>query len=136
LVTSTAELTVSPGAEFQVVPGLDTTVDVPANSFVYLSLNGGMRMPTGGVDDALNAYVSIFVDGTSLSASTSREVRAAFSGSGVPVYYSMATLVTLSAGTHTVTVKARGLAGSQDAIIGGDSGTVTHAALSMLVLKQ
>lgn len=136
LVNSTAELTVAPGAEFQTVPGLDTTIDVPADSFVYFSLNGGMRLPAFSADDALLAYVGIFVDDAPLSASTFRKVFVTANSYQEPAYYSVATLVPLSAGTHTVSVQVRGFNGTRDAVIGGNSGTSTYAALSMMVLKQ
>jgi hypothetical protein len=131
---STAEVTVAPGAEFQTLPGLDTTVDVPANSFVYLSLNGGLRLPFGGVDDVQESFVVIYVDGNPLFAGGARDVRVV--GISNIEYYSMATLVPLSVGTHTITVQARGLGGSRPAVIGGDTGTLTNAALSIMVLKQ
>lgn len=131
---STAEVTIAPGADFQTIPGLDTTVDVPAGSFVYLSLNGGLRLPTGGVDDGLEAFVVIYIDGKPLYAGGARDVRVV--GILNTEYYSMATLVPLSVGSHTITVRARGLLGSHEAVIGGDTGTTTNAALSLMVLKQ
>ena len=133
---STAEVTVTPSSDFQTVPGLDTTVDVPANSFVYLSLNGGMRLPNFGADDLLVAFVGIYVDGNPLFAGGFQSVRVTGTSYQAPAYYSMGTLVPLSAGTHTISVKARGLGGNQNGVIGGDSGTSTNAGLSILVLRQ
>ncbi|MEP7051347.1 MAG: carboxypeptidase regulatory-like domain-containing protein [Pseudomonadota bacterium] len=133
---STAEVTVTPSSGFQAVPGLDTTVDVPADSFIYLSLNGGMRLPTFSADDVLIATVAIFVDGAPLFAGGFKSIIVTAQSNQTPAYYSMASLVPLSVGTHTISVQARGNGGNRDGVIGGNSGTLTNAGLSILVLKQ
>jgi hypothetical protein len=95
-----------------------------------------MRLPNFGANDVLVASVGIFIDGAPLFAGGYKSVRVTAQSVQAPAYYSMATLVPLSVGTHTISVQARGNGGNQDGVIGGDSGTLTNAGLSILMLKQ
>ena len=132
---TTADLIIPPGAGFATLPGLDTTVDVPANSLVYLSVNGGLLCDGYG-DDLVVAAVGIFVDGAIMFSGGFREIWAPAQSYRSPTYWSMSALAPLSVGTHTISVQARGIGGNQNGIIAGDSGTLTRAGLTILVLKQ
>jgi hypothetical protein len=133
-VFSTSGLTVTDSTPFTPLPGLDQTVDVPADSFVYLAADGGFACAGGCTDTTFSsAEVALLIDGLLPAGGGFRRVAAI--GTPFPTNWSMAVTVGLSPGTHSVSVVGRGFSGTTG-VIGGDSSSVLQAAFTIMVFKQ
>lgn len=126
-VFGTASLT-SP-AGFILLPGLSLAPSVPAGSVLYVSTDGGVQASGGSVI----VDVALYVDGvaTALLRRTQCD--------GLPTDYcgwSMATTMTLSAGAHTLEVRAVQASGAGTATVSGASGSGTQGQLTALIIKQ
>lgn len=88
-------------------PGLSTVIDVPDGSRVLISTNGGIQCTgTGSSYSAVD--IAIFVDGVASNQGGQRRVIAA-NTTGVAqmiANWSLSRSYTLSAGTHTIEVRA------------------------------
>ena len=115
-------------AAFTVIPGLTRTVNVPANSIVFISTDGGMLAgaSSGGVD------VSIHVDGGEVASAGYRRYLLAANGFG---HWSMALVQSLSPGTHTIDVTTKLFNGTAPTV-GGGNGSTLQGQLSLLILKR
>lgn len=91
---------------FTTIPGLTTVIDVPDNSRVFLSTNGGIQCT--GLGAAYSAVdISLFVDGVASNQGGQRRVIAAnTTGVGQMIAnWSLSRTYTLAPGTHTIEVR-------------------------------
>ncbi|CAN5914136.1 hypothetical protein BH11MYX2_BH11MYX2_20180 [soil metagenome] len=120
------------------VPGLTTTVTVPASSVVYFATDGGISTSSTAATGYSGVDIVLMVDGTLLTAGGYRRIFAANTTgltSNIANWSLSAAIPNLTAGAHTFAVKAYWIQGSS-AIVGGDSASVNQPSMSVLVLKQ
>jgi hypothetical protein len=138
-VFGTATLTVTPTTVATLIPGLTTTVDVPANSVVMISTDGGVATTSTAATGFSTVDVVIAVDGALLANGGYKRIIAANTTgiTGVFAPWSMSAVVTLAPGLHTIQVQAAGTGGaSANATLSGDATNVNQGSLSVLVLKK
>lgn len=119
---------------YTLIPGLTQTITVPANAKVFVSTNGGFQNAATGVSHA-TADFAIFIDGT--ASSVQRQVVAA-NTTGLGQIMSQWTLsgsFSLSAGSHTIQVRARDGGGTADGNAGGSSDLI-KGNLTVLIIKE
>ncbi len=97
---------------FQVVPGLTLSPTIPSNTVVLITYNVGMYVNSNSDNAAAAVEFSVYVDGA--VQASSGMVLAAMNGSGgstpsgnTPRSGSAMTVVTLSAGSHTIDVRTK-----------------------------
>jgi hypothetical protein len=125
-------------ATFVIVPGLTQTVTVPANSVLYISTDGGILTTSTAATGFSIVDVVIFVDGAVISDASFHRVIAANTTGIVTMieYWSAANVRTLSAGSHTIDVRAAFAGGSAAAQVSGDASSVLQGQLSVVILKK
>lgn len=138
-VYGTGQLVVSSSTTtFTLIPGLTQTINIPANSKVYVHTDGGIQCTATG-----NAYsivdVAIYVDGVaSTSAGQKRVVAANTTGlAQVIESWSMGKTYTLSSGNHTFEVRAMYPAGSGASTANVSSGAAPQlqGVLTVTIVK-
>ena len=137
-VYSTASVTITPAAPFTLVPGLSTSVLVPASTKVFVSTYGGIATTSTSTTGFSNLELVLYVDGAPTTNGAYTRIIAANTGglTGQNSYWSFSTyLVGLTAGTHTFSIQTKGNGGS-NALVGGDNSTVNQGELSVLLLAQ
>ena len=107
-VASTGQLQVSSATNFTLIPGMTTTVAIPANARVHVSTNGGVQCTAVG-----NAYsvvdVALFVD-DAITAGQQRVVAANTAALAQTISnWSFGRSFTLPAGNHEFEVRAAGV---------------------------
>jgi hypothetical protein len=118
---------------------LDVSIDVPANSKVVVSTDGGaLTSAAGGGSSTID--FALFVDGGMVSDAAYRRVVALnLAGTGtlghVPGNWSFGTSLSLAAGPHRFQVAANVSAGSA-ATISGNSTSIHQGQLTVVILKQ
>jgi len=131
--TNSLNLT-SSATDYALIPGLAQTVNVPANSSVTITTDGGIYS-SGAVNTFTVADVAIFVDGSLVSVR-----RIVVSNNPVPQSignWSLSLAQTPSAGSHTIEVKARyGLTGSANAAVSSGSDPLLKGQLTVSVIKN
>jgi hypothetical protein len=116
-------------AAFTVIPGLTKAVTVPTNAVVYVSTDGGI---IGSASASGSVDIQMFVDGVALGPPSFRRFNL---GTSEIANWSMANTLTLSAGPHTVDVRAGQVSGTAPTV-SGNSGTVLQGQLSLVTLKR
>jgi hypothetical protein len=128
--TATLDLSSATTSAFLIVPGLSQTVDVPPNSALYISTDGGAQNTL--FEGFAGIQVAVFIDGTrELSNGTSILACPKTAGESPVCYWSKAFSTTLPEGAHTIDVRARGEANFLSAASGP-----RRATLNVLVLKK
>lgn len=133
----TAGVSVSSAGYVQ-VPGLTTSVTVPASAVVYFATDGGITTQSTSTSGYSGVDIVLQVDGTNLTAGGYRRIYAANTAgltSNIANWSLSAAVPNLTAGSHTFAVKAYWVGGSA-ATVGGDSLSVNQPTMSVLVLKQ
>ncbi len=137
----------STNTTYTLVPGLTTTISVPASSSVQISTDG---LASNNVSDAsfyVACNVAIFIDGSAVTNGGIRQVLCANFYShlyanlvGVSAPWSMSITTSLSAGSHTIEVRAKyaqsNLTGSNLIVVSSSNSSVLQGTLSVVVLKQ
>lgn len=112
---------------FTLLPNLSLTLDVPASSLLYVSTDGGALATSGfAVID-----VALYVDGVQTTL-----LRRTQCGADAYCDWNMARTMTLSAGIHTLEVRAVQSAGAGIATVSGATGSGTQGQLTALIIKQ
>ena len=127
-----------PNSLFNLIPGLTQTVTVPANSTLYISTDGGMQT-SAPADGFSSVEVAIHVNGVPVINGGFRKLMALNTSTitGVIENWSFGTAVTLSAGVHTIDVRARGQAPiNGNALVSGDSTSVLQGQLTVIIVKR
>ena len=112
----------------QEVPGLVRTIDVPADSFVYVSTHGGVGTNQAG-DSATDVFLTL--DGNRLQAAHHRLLPPP----GLFQYWSISQVLTPSAGSHTFRVMTEAVS-TGTGFVSGSSTSVLQGALTTLIIKQ
>ena len=125
-----------------VVPGLTQTFTVPNNCSVYVFSTGGIGN-TNGANYTFTSYVGIFVDGSlqtdggfgHINTMNPNTLGAALTNTT----WSLSSILNLSAGSHTVDVRARYVNTSnatQGAAVSGVSGNSRQGELYIMIIKN
>jgi hypothetical protein len=133
-----------------IVPGLTATLNVPANSEVYVSTDGGLAPSAGtnGISSVVDIVLT--VDGVVVANGAFQRViatnTAVTNGPTTTIvgfrYWSMAQSVGLAAGTHTIAVAAAlapagGTAFSANpATVSGNNSSVLQGQSNILIIKK
>ena len=121
------------------IPGLTTTVNVPANSVVHVHTDGGIQS-TGATSTTYSVVdVVLYVDGVATTTGGQRRVAIANTSSLAQLIenWSFDHTYNLSPGNHTFEVKAvGGVAGSSNANVSSGSAGQLRGVLSVQILKQ
>jgi len=135
----TGSVTLSAGTStFTVIPGLSTTITVPDGAFVYLASDGGVTTTATTADSGSIVDVVLVADNALLPNGGYAQLVAANSTtipSNMTVRWNLSAVTFLSAGTHTIDVRAVVRSGA-DALVSGDNTTIEQGSLSVLILKQ
>jgi hypothetical protein len=132
---------------FANVPGLTTMITVPVTangSFVYIESDGGVAFATMCTNArcSIIADVQLLVDGAPLPHGGFQRISCLDNTAiwvDVSTYWSMAQVVSLAPGTHTITVQARlnnSLFQPLGGVVSGGDGDVLQGELTALVLNQ
>jgi hypothetical protein len=133
-------LTVTSGVTtFTVIPGLTQTITVPENCRVLITTDGGMNT-TSTVATAISSVdIAIFIDGSFPTNGGYRRVSAfnpsstAINSTGVG--WSLTTIQNLSAGSHTIDVRALYAIGSNASVSSNNSNS-RQGALYITIIKN
>jgi hypothetical protein len=123
-----------------VVTGLTTTFTADANHVYYISTTGCVYDASATTNRNVNSQVSIFVDGVVLTAGT--QVACAQNLGTVSLWtygnWSLNQVVSLTAGSHTIDVRANRRSDSNidNPTVGGASGTVCQGQLTVMVISK
>jgi Collagen triple helix repeat (20 copies) len=114
------------------VPGLSTTVDVPASSFLFVTTDGGTVCAPARVGETLIS-IQLAVDGVLIGQQIVDINCPGVAGYG---HWSLARTVRLAPGSHTISVLASGIGGNFGQDVSGDGSSVNQGSLGVLTLKQ
>lgn len=119
---------------YTLIPGLTQTITVPANAKVYVSTNGGFQNTGTGTSYAV-ADFSIYVDGN--PSNVQRQVVAANSSAlgQIMSQWTLSGVFNLSAGSHTIQVRARDAGGTADGNVSGLDNLI-RGNLSVIIIKE
>lgn len=117
-----------------VLPGLSTTVDVPAGSVLFITTDGGAAANSGAAGVVSSVGVHLLVDGVPID----RPFRLLnIFGPSAVMNWSIATTLELSAGPHTIEVAAAlAQAASTPALMSGGAGEALQGQLSIAVINR
>jgi len=138
-VASTAAVTLpTNGGALIPIPGLTTTVTVPASASVYVSADGGVTTNSFGAGDGAMFQVYLVVDGA-LNVVKSVVVENGAFASSITNFSLANTFTGLSTGPHTFTIstlRSQATAGLSSPMVCGNSASTLQCGLNVLVLKQ
>ncbi len=119
---------------YTLIPGLTQTITVPANAKVYVSTNGGFQNSGTGTSYAV-ADFAIYIDGA--ASSIQRQVVAANSPAlgQIMSQWTLSGVFNLSAGSHTIQVRARDAGGNADANVGGTNDLI-KGNLTVIIVNE
>lgn len=136
-VVGTGQLQVTTATNFSLVPGLTTTVSIPANAKVLVETSGGVQCSQAGTAYSV-VDVALFVDNTISNAGGQRRVVAAnTAGLGQTIAnWSFSRALALPAGNHVFEVRAAGVvdSGSVTANVSSGSAPQIQGTLTVTVL--
>jgi len=138
-VYSSSTLSVAPATGFTVIPGMTTTINVPANYKVLITAGGGVQTTSVSTTGFSTVDVAVHVDGALTPSGAFRRVIALNSGgiTSTIANWSTSLVLTLAPGSHTIDVRASGTGGaSATANVGGDSSSVLQGELTVIFIKN
>lgn len=137
-VYSNASVNITPSTAFTQVPNMSLSITVPTTSFVFIASEGGVQSTSSSTSGFSLVDVALFVDGGTVSNGGYVRVSAVNTGGLVQNVnnWSLHVVTTLSAGTHTLSIRAVGTGIGSDATVGGNSSSPYQGTLSALILKQ
>lgn len=116
------------------VPGLTQTITVPANSFVSIFSDGAFATTSSASTGQSTIDVYIYVDGA--ATWVRRYIAANTTGlGGVYTNWAIGISGTLTAGNHTIEIRAAYVSGST-ANVSSNSGTIRQGQLTVNILKN
>lgn len=120
---------------YTLVPGLTQTITVPANAKVYISTDGGFQNANAGVNHGV-ADFAVFIDG--VASTLQRRVPAANSASlgQIIAQWSLSSVFNMTAGSHTIQLRAKYAEGTAPLNIGSASADLIKGNLSILIIKE
>ena len=128
---------------YQLIPGLTQTITVPNNCSVYVFTSGGMQNSNGS-SNSFTVDVSLFVDSVGpLSNGSFRRITTTnpntVNSAWTSALWSMGALLNLSAGTHTIDVRAifrNTSAGAVSGLISSDLTLNRQGELYIMIIKN
>lgn len=121
------------------VPGLTTTVNVPASSVVHVHTDGGIQS-TGATSSTYSVVdIGLYVDGVLTTPAGQRRIAIANTSSLAQLIgnWSIDHTYTLTPGNHTFEVRASGgVAGSSSANVSSGSANLLRGVLSVEIIRQ
>jgi hypothetical protein len=118
------------------VPGLQQKVTVPAGAIVYVATDGGIASSSASPNGAAYADMAILVDGLSQPDGGFQRIAILNNADAIGnSNWSMSEVVSLSPGTHVISVDAEGTGTGSAAAVSGASGDENQGVLSVLVLR-
>jgi len=140
-VYGSTALAVSPDQGLTLIPGLAETITVPANSFAYVSTEGGVETESEATDGFSATGIYLAVDGVPLyersgTLDGAQLVEPANNGTltSAVADWSMSAVVPVSAGTYTFQVAAEGAGSGDTAEVSGGTNSYNEGTLSVLIL--
>jgi hypothetical protein len=138
-VYGSAQLVVTTSTtSYTLIPGLTTTVNIPANSIVHVHTDGGIQS-TGATSATYSVVdIGLFVDGVATTSGGQRRLSIANTSSLAQLIanWSIEHTYTLTPGNHTFEVKAvSGAAGSSNANVSSASAPQLQGVLTVEVIK-
>ena len=140
MITGTTLLTVTNATTtLTLIPGLTTSITVPTQTMVFIQTNGGINGIGTTTTSGSAIDVGLLVDGVTLPSGGYQRMFADNPTGNATVTnwvanWDMTVILTLSAGTHTVSVNAAYVAGS-NATVSGGAGAIKQGTLSIMILK-
>ena len=138
-VYGTGQLSVGASSTtYTLIPGLTQTINVPANSLVYVSTTGGIQS-TGATSSSYSVVdVGLFVDGVATTSGGQRRISIANTSALAQLIgnWSLAHTYSLSAGNHTFEVRAiGGIPGSSNANVSSSSAPQLQGVLTVMIIR-
>lgn len=121
---------------YTLIPGLTQTITVPANAKVFVTTYGGVQTQTAGTAYGI-ADIGIHVDGNLVgSGGQQRVVSANTSGLGNMIdKWAVSKTYTLSAGIHTIDVRAKDGGGTADIGVSSGASPLIQGVLSIIIIN-
>jgi hypothetical protein len=141
MITGSTALTVTnTTTALTLIPGLTTTITVPTQTMVRIQTNGGINSVGTTTTSGSAIDVALLVDGSILPAGGYQRMYADNPTGNATVTnwvanWNMSVILTLSAGSHTVSVNAVYVAGS-NATVSGGAGAMKQGTLTIMILKN
>lgn len=136
-VVGTGQLAVTAATNYSVIPGLTTTVSVPANARVHVQTDGGIQCSQAGTNYSV-VDLALFVDNAiSDRAGVRRVVAANTGGIGQTIEnWSFGRTLMLPAGNHVFEIRASGVVdgGGVTANVSSGSAPQLQGRLTVTVL--
>jgi hypothetical protein len=131
-----SQLTLSTST-WTLIPGLTQTISVPSSSILYIATDGGVAVSTTTTTAYSAVSISLYVDGVAVAPGGYRRVVASNTTSlgNMSTTWSMSLSKTLTAGTHTIEVRAA-LSQGSTAWVSGDGTSILQGEMSVLIVKQ
>ncbi len=138
-VYGTGQLVVTTSTtSYTLIPGMTQTINVPANSLVYVSTSGGMQS-TGATSSTYSVVdVSLFCDGVATTSGGQRRISIANTTALAQLIgnWSLMHSYNLPAGNHTFEVKAMsGAVGSSNTNVSSSSAPQLQGVLTVMIIK-
>jgi hypothetical protein len=138
-VYGTGQLSVGASTtSYTLIPGLTQTINVPANSLVYVSTTGGIQS-TGATSSTYSVVdIGLFVDGVATTSGGQRRISIANTSALAQLIgnWSLAHTYSLAAGNHTFEVKAiGGIPGSSNANVSSSAAPQLQGVLTVMIIR-
>ena len=127
-------LSVFPTSSLSPIPGLTHSINVPGNSIVYMSTQGGVQSFSVAPGSSL-VDIALHIDGIAVNGARQRIVVA---NNDAPGYWSMSHIATLTPGSHNIFVGATGvnIFGNMTVGVSGNNSSLLQGKLSVFIMKQ
>jgi hypothetical protein len=138
----TAALTVTNTmSAFTLIPGLTQTINVPSNSAVLVTADGGISTTSATSSGYSVVNVAIYIDGVVSPNGGYRRISAANTAGVLNMIesFSLTQALTLTPGAHTIDVRAATgstAAANSPAVVSGDSTSVIQGELTLTLIKK
>ena len=121
---------------FTAVPGASVTVTVPTNAIVFVTADGGLQTSSTSTTGFSTIDIGLHVDGAVPPNGGFKRIIAANTGGLTAMLsaWSVSLVTSISAGSHTFSIRGRYNAGST-ATLGGDNQSVNQISIAVTVLK-
>ena len=137
-VFSTGSLTVTSGFAFTLIPGLTTTISVPANCNVLVNADVGLFANSTSATGYSNTDIALLVDGALLTNGGYRKIYCVnnTANQNAAQQASISVSLTLSTGNHTFALYAGGGGSGTSSTVGGNNTTSQQGELTVTIIKK
>lgn len=134
----TTSTTVTSFPDVVAVPGLSVNVTVPTGYSAFITTTGGVTTTSGNTNGFSIVDITVAVDDVVLTNGGTERVQSANTGGVVPMirYWKIATTTALSAGAHTITVRAAGTGSGVNASVSSNNVSVAQGTLIVILVKN